>query len=497
MPPELGSGGIIEPPEELDKPHYRLEAEVTAAGEVSGSISSKSSSESRTFASFSAVDSNGDVHNSEHPLRCGPFTISLRVWDRDSASLAPLGSSVKSVRQTLDEAAGISIYRDGFRVLPYGEQGDDWLRLDLRRVQNPTMRLSNNQIVGYLSIGRDTNPDLSDQTNREGLVEGDALEDLRHAVRQILAELEKVRYAERPRPGPRNKTGGLLDRVDLSELKNAIAARLPKDRDLQRMVVDLQEEIDVRTEQVGEALARYHRMATLGGIVDRIVHEISQPLSVVRSRAGVALRDISRAPSDSYGDPCKELVEKVEGHLEIIRDQGTAAGVVVNRIEPFGGRRRGRPATFEIETAIRNAVELLRPEVDQIGASIDLPGGATKVTIDGVELQEVLFNLLQNSLHWLRRVKKKSDRKIAITVERLPDGSLAIVHEDSGPGVPEDIQQQIFDPYFTTREGGAGLGLAIAGEIVEDFYDGSLELLPPGELGGARFRATLRKRVGK
>ncbi len=442
VPPGLGTGGIVEPPEELDKPHYRLEATVSASGAVSGKIQSKGSKKKRPFKPFFVTDEDGEVHGDERPLACGPFTVNLRVWDRDAASLAPLGTSVTSVRKTLDEAAGVSVYRDGFRVLPYGEREDDWLRLDLRRVQNPTMRLSNNQIVGYLSIGRDTNPELVDQTNREGLVGGAALDDLRLAVRQVLAELEKVRYAERPRPGPRKRAGGLLDRVDLTELEEAIATRLPKDKELAQMVVDLQGEIDVKTDEVGQALARYHRMATLGGIIDRIVHEITQPLSVVRSRAGLALRDIDRAPAVTDDDPCQDLVEELGRHLETIRDQGKAVGVVVNRIEPFGGRQRGRPPTFELEAAISNAVELLQPDIDKVGATIELPAGTTRVTIDGVELQEVLFNLLQNSLHWLRRVKPRSARKIAIAVERLSDRSLAITHEDSGPGVSEDIRDR-------------------------------------------------------
>ncbi|MCQ3805051.1 MAG: hypothetical protein KTV45_13285 [Acidimicrobiia bacterium] len=80
-------------------------------------------------------------------------------------------------------------------------------------------------------------------------------------------------------------------------------------------------------------------------------------------------------------------------------------------------------------------------------------------------------------------------------VNRNLDGSLAITVEDSGPGVPEADRHRIFEPYFSTKEDGVGLGLSIAGEIVSDYYDGELELISPGELGGARFRATLRKRV--
>ena len=76
--------------------------------------------------------------------------------------------SVSQVRGMLDNGAGISIYRDGFRVLPYGEPDDDWLRLDMRRVQNPTLRLSNNQVLGYVLISSEGNPKLRDQSNREG-----------------------------------------------------------------------------------------------------------------------------------------------------------------------------------------------------------------------------------------------------------------------------------------------------------------------------------------
>ena len=108
--------------------------------------------------------------------QCGPFSIELRVWDRDALGCLAheRGATITDVRRDLDAAAGINIYRDGFRVLPYGEPRNDWLRLDLRRVQNPAMRLSNNQIMGYVLISADKNSQLRDQSNREGLIEGPA-----------------------------------------------------------------------------------------------------------------------------------------------------------------------------------------------------------------------------------------------------------------------------------------------------------------------------------
>lgn len=491
-PSEFGAlVGLVEPPEQLSRPHYTLDADVSADGLANGKLSLKDGT-GRSFEE-QLVDSHGDPVDEDHPLRCGPFTIRLRVWDRDMESLRELagGDKAGSVRDILDQAAGISVYRDGFRVLPYGEPRDDWLRLDLRRVNSPTRRLSNNQIVGYLAIGRDTNPDLIDQTNREGIVEGPALEDLRQAILQLLNILEQARYKIRPRRDTRKK-GGLLDRIDLGELRSAIAAALPTDTAIVAMVTDLQRELDERTAEVGQALARYHRLATLGQLVDRVVHELGQPLVKARTAADLGLAEIERAKR--LDAECRELVGKLADRFTRVSEQTRVANDVVRRIQPFGGRRRGRPPQIRMEDAVANSVALLDDEIRKVGTGVSLPTGATTVTVDGVELQEVVVNLLNNSLYWLRRVPKDK-RQIAIRVTRNRDESVSLFVEDSGPGVPEEDQPHIFDPYYTTREGGAGLGLAIAGEIVSDFYGGELELLPPGELGGALFRATLRRRV--
>jgi len=136
--------------------------------------------------------------DNNHIPQCGPFSIELRVWDRDPDSMRSLSKNINldigQIRKDLDEACGVSIYRDDFRVLPYGESHNDWLRLDLRRVQNPTLRLSNNQILGYIMISADTNPNLRDQSNREGLMSGSALDDLKSSVLVILNEIETRRY---------------------------------------------------------------------------------------------------------------------------------------------------------------------------------------------------------------------------------------------------------------------------------------------------------------
>ena len=278
VPDEFGvHGGLVTSAGLLKHHHYSLSAEVMADGAATVLLTLKDGSERE----LEFTSHNGD---GSEELRCGPFEIFLYVWDRDPPSMGDLASHFGGrnlAKEALDSASGVSIYRDGFRVLPYGETQNDWLRLDARRVQNPTLRLSNNQIVGYLLIGRDTNSALVDQSNREGLVEGPALANLRQVVKNLLKTLETERYRFRPRR-PKKPSGGLLKPVDLTPLRKAVFEAVPDATDIHGMVDEAQREFDDRLKRVSEVLSRYHRLATLGKLIDMVVHELTQPIFAIR-----------------------------------------------------------------------------------------------------------------------------------------------------------------------------------------------------------------------
>lgn len=151
----------------LGKAPYRVEAEFDGQQTIGIALNGRPSAAQRW--------------NGQGDLSCGPVKVRLYVFDLDGEALARVGPRME-VRAWLREWTGVSIYRDGFRVWPYGEPHDDWLRLDQRRVNSPVEHLSNNQVIGFIDIGRDRNPDLIDQTNREGLIHNAALDDLRKLV---------------------------------------------------------------------------------------------------------------------------------------------------------------------------------------------------------------------------------------------------------------------------------------------------------------------------
>lgn len=476
--------GLITFPETLKNPPYLVDGRVDENGNFWLQMNLLSNLTTKT--------SDSSCLSLGRQPQCGPFGIRLMVWDRtvkDLTALADIyGSTVKDIRRDLDSAAGVNIYRDGFRVLPYGESHYDWLRLDSRRVQNPTMRLSNNQIVGYIYISADGNPNLRDQTNREGLIDGPALNDLRTLVTCIIAVLEKKRYELRPREGKDKNKGGLFSGFNLSDVEEIIRERYPNDPQLLATVRRKQEDLAARVEEAQQVLARYRRLATLGQLMDTILHDGRQPLAKLQNEALLALKDLdTRQTSDG-------LVETLRRRLLFVREQGKFVADVFRKIEPFSGRKRGRPKDVILEDLIHRSFGIFDSELKRLNVGYSISDTKTACRVDESDMQQVFANLLQNSLHWLEQVSAEQ-RMIRVEVADRGDSQLTVIFSDSGPGVDDAVRDYIFDPYFSTKADGIGLGLTIAGEILSEYYDGSLELLDSGPLDGATFRVTINKRV--
>ena len=508
----------ITPPAALNYPHYTVSGTVDSQGICDLTLEVKATGEvRRVTGGFTREEKDGlqylekevylnlkkttesqpEIGEAEWAKKLpvgGPLQIELRIWDRDDLGnvIQQTKSNLQNVRADLDAFAGINIYRDGFRVLPYGEPNNDWLRLDIRRVQNPTKRLSNNQIVGHISITADQNIGLKDQSNREGLDENQSYSDLREIMKSILSKIEDLRKGSKSHgagDNRENKPLNLFTPLDLSPIRQHLESVHPKDDVAKELINNVERAFNRQVEILKAVVAKYHALATLGQLIDVLLHDGRLPLAKIRKEALLAQEDIAEGCLNG-----EELLKKLASRLHIINGQSDVLATVFRRVEPFGGRKRGRPKQLYLEKIIEDAFGVCTSQIVDLKIATSLPTGQTLVRLDEAEIQEVIVNLLQNSLYWLQFVDA-AHRCIDVSVARTAQDHVEIIFSDTGPGIPEENRTQIFEPYFSTKKDGVGLGLAIAGEIIMDYYGGKLELLDSTGTSGAVFRITLTKRV--
>jgi signal transduction histidine kinase len=475
LPEDLSKfAGKIEPPKMLSDPDYTVRAKLDSNGKLEITYSTSDKEE--------IIVHDPLILSSRSKPEFGPAEFEFRVWDRDKlGDLAlELKKSLKSVQQDLNALSGISVYRDDFRVSPYGNKGNDWLRLDLRRVQSPTLRVSNNQIVGRISITDQENPELKDQTNREGIVESDALRELKEVAKVVLSELESRRYKARPREGADEKAPLFMQqKIDLGSVREVIEKKLPDDTEVREALDKKEQEINQRVDELRDVVVRYRRLSTLGQLMDVVLHDAGNSLSRVNKGIKIVEDEIKThisSPSD-----------KIERNILHIKEGSKLLTELFKRLEPFGGRRRERAKMVDVGSAIEDVFKIYETELEELSIQFSLPQDTGDIKISESDLKLIIINLLNNSLFWLQKVTDES-RSINVSVESKTD-SIEIIFQDSGPGVSEDDSAYIFAPYYSKKPDGVGLGLTIVGELVTEF-GGNLELVANGDQG-AKFKITL------
>ena len=476
--------GIIEGTELLNKPNYYIKGTITKEGYPKDFIyfSKEKGKEEQLF-----IETNKFIQSSmlKAPIM-GEFSFEFRVWNRDRDNLRNLGREVDfkygEVKKILDEQSGISIYRDGFRVLPYGTPNNDWVRLDIRRVNNPTLRLSNNQIVGYILISTEENPLLKDQSNREGIVEGEAFDDLKEYIKLILNEVEQRRYQERERfqTSDPNTDKNLFEKASLDTLIKTAKEKVPVQEELIKNLEQKNIELEKVITNAQEIISRYRRLSILGQLIDTIIHDGRGYLSKIDGRCYLILEELK-----------EELLNKseIEDNTNKIQKTRKDFSKLFERIEPFGGKRRGKFTNIVIEELIRDQFLLYSREISNLKIQYSISESNHTMKIDKADFGIIFMNLIQNSIYWLANSDKA--RKIEVEVSDSSE-SIDIVFSDNGPGIKEGTEQSIFKPYFSTKPDGVGLGLTIVGELVSE-YKGKLMLIDNGPLEGATFKMIFKK----
>jgi signal transduction histidine kinase len=205
-------------------------------------------------------------------------------------------------------------------------------------------------------------------------------------------------------------------------------------------------------------LARVNRVTTMGELTASLAHEVNQPIAAAVTNANTCLRWLTRDHPD--------LEEAREAAMRIVKD-GTRAAEIISRIRLLF--KKGTPdwELVDINEVIREMIVLLRGEATRynIAVQTDLAADLCQAMGDRVQLQQVMMNLIMNSIDAMKEVEGK--REVAIKSERAEDRHLLVSVSDTGVGLPLQEVSQIFNAFFTTKPDGTGMGLSISRSIVE------------------------------
>jgi C4-dicarboxylate-specific signal transduction histidine kinase len=233
---------------------------------------------------------------------------------------------------------------------------------------------------------------------------------------------------------------------------------------------------DLQAARIRAQVMHWDRVMTVGELSASLTHELAQPLTAVLGNAQAALNFLARGE-----------VAEVHDALTDIVGNGERAGRILHGMRSLlkHGHRRDEPV--HLDTAIQDAVRMVGPEARRSRIALSLQLAHTSGTIrgDAVQIQQLLINLLTNAFHALARTNSHP-RWVNVATGSGADGKIELTVEDSGPGIDPCMRDAVFEPFFSTRSDGLGMGLHIAKTIVQ--AHGGRIAVEAGSAGGALFR---------
>jgi C4-dicarboxylate-specific signal transduction histidine kinase len=223
-------------------------------------------------------------------------------------------------------------------------------------------------------------------------------------------------------------------------------------------------------------LAHEARITSLGVLTASIAHEVNQPLAAIICNGETSLRCLARPDLD---------VEQVRELTKRVVADARRACEIINRIRAMATRRARQPTPQSLADIVEESMLFLRHEFQSkdISISLDLAPGLPRVVGDRTRLQQVIVNLAINAVQAMAR---SGGRKILVRAILSDPETVCFMIEDSGTGIDPTHLPRLFDGFFTTKETGMGIGLAISRSIIES-HDGHIRADNNSSLGGARF----------
>lgn len=418
----------------------------------------------------------------EHPAYAAPeaqFDLWVFILTKDTFSTRT--STVEEVRDWLRHFGGVHLYQNGLRVSPYGNPGNDWLDMNLKRVRSPEERPSTNTSIGRVSTF-EASGRLAQKTDRSGFIENDAFLELKRFANDALEWMARCRMkeAQKRRATERVEAPKRTVKAKL-EIKEAIdKVPGPKRRAIKQAFQKYEVVREKELKTLRKEVQLYRTLSTAGITAATFAHESAgNPIKAIDQAAKAIQRRGQREFASKYAEILAEPVDLILRSTDALKVLGNVTFSLLDH-------EKRRASQVEIHERIASVIQTFRPFLEERAVEIVMNFAPGNPYLRGSKaaVESVITNFLNNSLVWFEQVHAKG-YKIAIRTE-ISNGNLRLHFADNGPGIKGIDPDDVWLPGETTRENGTGLGLTIVHDAVKDL-GGSVKAVPHGDLGGAEF----------
>ncbi|MFA7344804.1 MAG: sensor histidine kinase [Terrimicrobiaceae bacterium] len=411
----------------------------------------------------------------------GPIEFTLYHYPRNRLKAIPQFASRSEVKDWLDRwCGGLMVFRDGIRVLPYADKGDDWLNLDGQALRGRGFRVNRIQVVGCARISRFSNPNLIDQTNREGFRDNPAYQTFRTIISRHLQEnfvsaldehlsKEKGDVEHLSRQTAQEYDALSQCAADIEAATKGENWTLAKEASIRLKAVvgeirELNDAVErVLQEKEGNRI-QVLELAATGMAAESMAHD----LEGVIETAITSLNEAALGSAD----------KRVSAAVRHIRSVHKALLIQLKQISPGPARSRRRASTFDVNTAVQEAASFYEERLTRHNIALTLPDCSLVCQIHAVNghVRQIFDNLFRNSIYWVQDTQKKFvDAGPQWITLSLDAHARTLIFSDSGVGVAKEDAEWVFQPFNSRRELGRGLGLFICRELAQ-FNNIRLEL---------------------
>jgi signal transduction histidine kinase len=517
--------------------NWKVNSYVNKLGQVSADFVNNKTKETVRLA---PVEWNKWIKNEGDSPLFGPLSFEFHFLPRDTESLKKLKLKTFDWKRFMDLNRGVRIYRDDFRVRPYGEPTGkgDWLDLGFRKASNPSAISQGNwnigphQIVGAIKISRETNAILDDQANREGLVENDAFYQMRSFVIKVIETFESLIHKDAVREDdtdladelriliskheeslneavgnlkrtfsnkPKGKAKGKKKlppaKVLYQRMKEFERAKKNHEKALDEYYAVLQKE-KVKLQEEKDTLSN---LASIGILTVCFGHEIRTHSSLALENTDEILDIVNDSKSgvkEIDYDDLEKITDTVKNSVHYVDDFSRLA---INNINPDKRTRNKNnvPKIFNyIFTFMKSTLEHMGVKHDF--QFVRISPEDFNVRSFEIDWESIAINFLTNSL-WALENKRHNERNIRVIFERVHGTKLKLSFMDSGCGLEIGTEESIFLPMKSSKRDrignsiGTGMGLAIVRTHVIDHMSGNITAEVDSALGGAAFHIEVQQ----